>query len=135
MDKTVEIENEIKPDGPKGTMCPKWRRDCSKVCKTCMWWIRVTTTSEDGQSKVVGYQCSQNVTAAGVWRVAHEQRVQIKGQDKIANGITLMREVIGSENLKISELLKPIFRMLGGGAGAQIALEHKRQDLLQKPDA
>lgn len=31
-----------KPMAPNdGTMCPMWRKACSKVCHTCAWWTLV----------------------------------------------------------------------------------------------
>ena len=40
-----------KPHAPKGSFCPLWRKDVSKVCHTCEWFTQVR--GRNPQSEVV----------------------------------------------------------------------------------
>ena len=108
----VDIENEIKPSGPKGTYCPFWRKDCSRVCKTCMHWLRVDGTSEDGETVSIGYTCAINVIADGASRTAHEVRGVCASTDKVANNVDEMHGNLAEDNMRLIQGLKPAFQAM-----------------------
>jgi hypothetical protein len=52
------MTNIEKPRAKPGMTCPLWRRDMSKVCHTCEWWICVTGKNPQSEEIVNEWGCA-----------------------------------------------------------------------------
>lgn len=47
-----------KPQAPKGSYCPLWRKDISKVCHTCEWYTMVRGQHPQTEQIIDQYGCA-----------------------------------------------------------------------------
>lgn len=47
-----------KPIASKGTNCPLWRRDVSKVCHTCEWYVSVKGKHPQSEEMIDQWACA-----------------------------------------------------------------------------
>ena len=121
------IAKPLKPPGPADQFCPLVRKRCSSACQTCMWWIEVGHTAEDGKTKQAGYACAQIVVATGVHRTAHEVRHATAQTARMNNTVAKIHEQNVESNMRIIEGIKPILR---GALGEPERLERRDVKLI-----
>lgn len=46
------------PQAAPGPVCPLHKKDVSKVCHTCPWWIRVIGKNPQSEEMIDNWQCS-----------------------------------------------------------------------------
>ncbi len=49
-----------KPPAPKGTKCPLWRKDVSKVCHECEWYDRIEGQHPQTGERIDRWMCGIN---------------------------------------------------------------------------
>ncbi len=49
-----------KPIAPKGTKCPLWRKDVSKICHECEWYDKIEGTHPLTGARVDKWMCALN---------------------------------------------------------------------------
>lgn len=126
----MHVHNK-KPPGPEDETCPQWRKSMSEVCQTCRWWMEIRQHGEDGKTVATGYECAMVVAAMGTLKTAREVRQNCATTDKVKNNIHALRETFGTENLKISALLKPVFEVLTGKGFEQVAIENQQRKQIE----
>lgn len=47
-----------KPRAKPGMFCPLWRRDMSKVCHTCEWWVQVRGKNPQSEEIIDRWGCA-----------------------------------------------------------------------------
>ena len=120
--------NSVKPAGPDGENCPHMGgRPCNEVCHTCTMWMPIREHGIDGKTITEGFECAHKITAFGTLKVAREVRQNCATTDKVKNNVDRLRETMGTENLKISALLKPVFEVLAAKGVEQQVLENQLQ--------
>ena len=46
------------PSADPGSICPLWKKDVSKVCHTCPWWIHIRGTNKNTGEDVDNWGCA-----------------------------------------------------------------------------
>lgn len=62
-----------KPRRKPGTSCPLWRKDVSKVCHTCEWYIQLVGKNPQGENVFNNWCCS---IAALPWIAVENSQMQ-----------------------------------------------------------
>lgn len=47
-----------RPIADKGTICPLWKKDVSKVCHACPWWLHIRGTNKNTGDDVDNWGCA-----------------------------------------------------------------------------
>lgn len=56
------MSNDQIPHAKAGAMCPQFKKDVSKVCHRCAWWVGLTWKDEKGESQHK-WNCAMVMTA------------------------------------------------------------------------
>lgn len=106
------MQGTEKPNGPKGEICPQFRRDCSKVCRSCNWWMPVREYSLDGKTFTEGFECAMRVAAFGTLKTATEVRQSCVTMDKMKNNVDKFHDGMAKANMRVINELAPLLRAM-----------------------
>lgn len=97
------MSNTRKPQRDPGTYCPLWRRDVSKVCHTCEWYIKLEGTHPQNGSRIDEWGCS--IAFMPILQIESSQQSRQAGAsaDKVATEVRKFHQsMVGLNNVMLA---------------------------------
>lgn len=79
--------NRGKPIAPKGTYCPLWRKDVSKVCHTCEWYTLIRGKHPQSEEMIDQWGCAMAWGPILMINAAHEARQGAAATESFRNAV------------------------------------------------
>lgn len=76
-----------KPQAEAGEMCPLWRKDVSKVCHTCKWYIHVRGKDPQSEQEIDWFDCAHAWGPTLMLEQAQQQRQTGAAVESFRNGL------------------------------------------------
>ena len=78
--------------------CPLWRRDVSKVCHTCEWYVHLIGTNPQTEERIDDWGCSIGFMPTLQIETTQQQRQAGASSDKVANEVAKFHDTMSRSN-------------------------------------